>query len=140
MFSLPAGGHAQMQSWQSRLWSGDRSNPDFVRPGLQDGKTYPHRKDDWQPAEWTESRGKVEAVVEGFYRNGLITGQNLDGKTPVIEVGDPFMKLSSRDMNRVSAYLDAAYGYTKPTGMFYLHYPRAKKPFGVYTQSGLTLQ
>ncbi|MGQ0527173.1 MAG: hypothetical protein ACT4OY_03970 [Alphaproteobacteria bacterium] len=136
---LPA--HAQLNAMQSRIFGGDRSNPDFVRPGLNDGKTWPAVKDEWTPDEWTENRGNPQAVVDGFYRNGLLVGQTSNGKTPVIEVGENFMKLSNRDMNRVAAYLDAAYGYTNNTGgMFFMHYGPAKKPFGVYTKNGLVLQ
>ena len=133
-----ANAHAQSVS---SLWRGDRSNPDFVRPNLNDGKTYPEMTDDWTPAEWTESKGSTKAVIEGFYQGGLITDQYMQDNIPVIEVGPNFMHLSSRDKNRVAAYIDHVQGYTRgKPGMFYIYYPVAKKPFGVYTKRGLELQ
>jgi hypothetical protein len=132
-------------------WFDEDQSPAFgsFQPHLKDGKT-PHdvvgwqQDDQWQPQDWIDARGgSAKAVMDGFYRAQVVTGQYTDGGVPVLEVGQGFMDLSSREQRRVATFVDYAFKVTEnsPEGVFYIyHLADDDNPIGVYGKDGLQLQ
>lgn len=126
------------------------------REYLMDGKL-PHNSQwtakwnpehDWSPEKWIRAEGSAEAVMENFYRAGIIREQDEDGDIPVLVVGDAYMNLSGQEKRRVAEFVDYAFGVTeRPVNpFFYIYYDRTDSwfsrgdPIGVYTAGGLQLQ
>lgn len=118
---------------------------DEVRPYLNDSKI-PHNvqweNDTWKPEDWIEGKGSAKNVIDGFYAADIITDQHEDGDTPVLEVGQGFMKLSEQDKRRVVMFVDQVFKVTDaaPDGMFYVRHKKSDKVLGIYNKDGLHLQ
>jgi len=111
------------------------------------GAKIPHNNqwdnDDWRPEHWVESKGSAQAVIDGFYDEGVIVRQYED-KVPVLEVGKPFLRLSPPDQRRVAEFIDYAFQITQGTehGVFYITIDgkKGQQLLGVYSEHGLQLQ
>jgi hypothetical protein len=146
--AFPAPAHAGF--WKDlKCWfiictgSGDEV---FTRPELEDGKT-PHNiqfaDDPWTPQEWIDSRGSVSAVVDGFYKAGIVTNQSRHWRTgvPILEVGQGFMRLSGQEKRRVAKFMDYTFENTEGYGGTYLlRHAASGDSIGVYNTEGLQLQ
>ncbi len=126
--------------------AGYEQEHDEVRPYLNDSKI-PHNvqwaNDTWKPEDWTQGKGgNARNVIDGFYAADIITDQYEDGDTPVLEVGQGFMKLSELDKRRVVMYVDHVFKVTDaaPDGMFYVRHKKSDKVLGIYNKDGLHLQ
>lgn len=119
----------------------------FTRPELEDGKT-PHNTqfadDPWTPQEWIDSRGSVSAVVDGFYKAGIVTDQSRHWRTgvPILEVGQGFMRLSGQDKRRVAKFMDYTFQNSEGYGGTYtLRHKASGDSIGIYnTDRGLQIQ
>src|SRR5690606_10323305 len=120
---------------------------DYTRfnPYLENG-TDPHpeqfREKNWTPAAWIRQRKNGLALVQGFYRAGIIADQVIEDDVPVVTVGPGFYRLGGQDKRRVMASLDQVYGITaqNPRGVMLLRDWHTHLPIGTYGKSGLILQ
>ena len=147
-FSTPAraGFWDDFKCWFIVCEGGDE---EYTRPELEDGKA-PHNTefadDPWTPQEWINAKGSATAVVDGFYKAGIVTDQssegNWSGGAPVIEVGQGFMRLSGRDKRRVIKFMDETFKMTdtSPAHTILIRHKASGDSIGVYTLEGLQLQ
>ena len=130
--------------WDYFIWG----MPDHqdVRPYLEEAKI-PHNSqwadDEWEPQDWVDSRGgNPMAVINGFYDAGIITDQYFDDEKPVLEVGQTFLDLGSKDKRRVVAFVDEVFGVTKfsEAGTIFIYFHEDDLPIGEFNKGGLQLQ
>ena len=126
------------------IW-GPPSHSD-VRPYLREAKL-PHNSqwadDEWRPQDWIDSRGGSPVkVMNGLYESRVIKDQYFDGDVPVLEVGQEFLLLSTRDQARVLAFVDDVYKVTSthPAGIISICLDHADQTIGVFTKDGLQVQ
>jgi len=123
----------------------DARNHSEVRPYYEDSKI-PHNVqwdyEGWNPQSWIADKGSAKAVMDDLYAGKIITKQYIDDEIPILEVGDGFMDLSTREKRRVAAFVDHVFGVTKtsPNGTFIVKRAGADDPIGLYTKHGLQLQ
>ena len=111
------------------------------------GPKIPHNNqwdnDEWRPEHWVEAKGSAQAVIDGFYDEGVIVRQYED-KVPVLEVGKPFLRLSPPDQRRLVEFIDYAFEITQSQehGVFYIVIDgkKGQKLLGLYSKHGLQLQ
>ncbi len=126
------------------LWY--RPKGEQVRPYLDEAKL-PHNsqwaEDDWTPQDWVEVRGGSPLnVIDGFYRAKIVTDQKFDKDTPVLEVGQGFLRLSAQEQHRVLAFIDDTYGVTtnSPAGVIEICLDHESDIIGVFDKNGLQIQ
>ncbi len=147
---------ASPKPWYWSWWPSHWHKQDF-KPYLNDPKQ-PHNTQwqnglyagqDWHPENWIQAKGSIRAVLDGFYDNNVIKGQDVDNDIPVLIVGDGFMRLSGQDQRRVADFINYVFQVTTtaPAGMYSIYYDRTDKgifgrgaPIGTYTDKGLSLQ
>ncbi len=127
--------------WRDSHWV----NQDF-KPYYQEG-TLPQQtqweNENWQPEDWVQfDGGNGLALIEKWYRNGIIYDQYVDNGAPYLDVGVNFYHLSGFDKKRIMATVDHVYGVTRSQpGMFYLKDHSTEKVIGYYTPAaGLILE
>lgn len=99
--------------------------------------------DDWTPARWGIVAGAdYQAVLDGFYKNDVITDQYVRKEIAYLEVGDAFIRLSDQDKGRVVASVDMIAGTLSKAGseVIYIVHDRTNEIIGNYTKLGLQLQ
>ena len=158
VFIIGTAGSAQAgpKPWVWSWWPSHWHKQDF-KPHLEDPEM-PHNTQwqkglyagsDWHPENWIKAKGSIRAVLDGFYKYNIIKSQDVDGDTPVLIVGDGFMRLSGQEKRRVAEFVDYVFQVTTtaPAGMYVLYYDRTDKwifgrgnPIGMYTEAGLQLQ
>ncbi len=117
-----------------------------VRPYLDEAKL-PHNsqwaEDDWTPQDWVEMRGGSPLnVMDGFYRANIVTDQKFDKDTPILEVGQGFLRLSAKEQHRVMAFIDDLYNVTGSTeaGVIEICVDHEDELIGIFDHNGLQLQ
>ena len=151
-----ADAQASPKPWYWSWWPSHWDNQDF-KPYQEDSKL-PHNVQwksglyagqEWHPENWIKAKGSIRAVLDGFYDNNVIKGQDVDGDMPVLIVGDGFMRLSGQEKRRVTDFIDYVFQVTTtaPAGMYTIYYDRTDNwlfgrgnPIGMYTDKGLSLQ
>lgn len=130
--------------WDYFIWG--MPNHDEVRPYLEEAKI-PHNSqwadDEWSPQDWIDSMGgNPMNVIQGFYDAGIITDQYFDDEKPVLEVGQTFLDLGSKDKRRVVAFVDEVFGVTKfnGAGTIFILFHEDDLPIGEFNKDGLQLQ
>ena len=122
-------------------------NTNPTQPYLNEAKV-PHNNQwdsaEWHPEFWVQDKGSVAAVLDGFYKAGILVEQYEDD-VPVLEVGRPFLQLSPLDQRHVVEFVDFAFKITEqePHGIFYIiidHKMKGKELLGIYTVHGLQFQ
>ena len=115
------------------------------QPHLENGK-HPHpaqwATEDWYAEDWIAQRKSGMNLVQGYYTSDIIRDQDVDDDTPILVVGPNFYRLSGFDKRRVVTTIDVVYGVTQsqPAAAIVLRDWHTKRPVGIYTQQGLTLQ
>jgi hypothetical protein len=132
--------------WLPWAWGHDHwKNHDFAAPNLLDGKT-PHNQqwndEHWDPAVWIAQKGNAIALIEGFYKAGILTDQKMHKGVPYLYVGPQFYNLGGYDKRRVVETVDEVYGVTSEftDDVFYLYDPYTRETIGMYTKHGLMIQ
>lgn len=115
-----------------------------IRPYLEEAKM-PHNMqwedESWTPQSWIDDRGGEVALMDGFYKDGIVTDQFTKKDTPVLEVGRTFMSLSAPDKRKVLATVDYIFGMTQAgKGMFSIQDHDSGKVIGIYTKQGVQFQ
>lgn len=145
VFMLVCASNAQAREKNWYDWIFTPPMPDYQKPYLYDSKI-PHahtwNDENWSPEGWTAFRGTNKGVIDDLYAAGIITDQYEEDGQPVLEVGQRFMQLSSRDQYKVAAYVDDVFGVTgaSDNGFFLLYHQKTCTPIGVYSKHGLQLQ
>lgn len=133
-FALPA--QAQFQSARKDMTP--YMNAEKIPLGQQ------YYDDDWSPADWIDDRGSAQNVIDDFYKAGIFTDQSEpdDKDIPVLEVGQPFLRLSQLDQQRVLKFFDTTYGVTNgPHGAFEIRLNDWRDTLlGLYTREGPQFQ
>ena len=142
--AMPAAAQtATLSGFGKLLWGPPQH--DETRPTLLEAKI-PHNSqwadENWSPQEWIDDRGSAEAVIDGFYKSGIITDQYFDEDVPVLEVGDRFMDLSEQEQRRVTAFIDHVYNVTgsSAAGVYMIASHRRDDPIGLFSKQGLQFQ
>lgn len=119
-----------------------------TKPLLETGK-HPHHiqwefdNENWSPEEWVElNGGSKEQMLARLKAAAIVTGQSERDNIPVLEVGQPFLRLSGLEKHRVAAFIDYMYGVTaeREDGMFIICRKDMDIDIGYYTKYGLQLQ
>ena len=115
------------------------------QPMLENGK-HPHpaqwATEDWYAEDWISQRPSGLALVQGYYNGDIIRDQDVDDDMPVLIVGPNFYRLSGYDKRRVVHTIDVVYGVTRaqPNAAIMLKDWHTRRPIGVFTRDGLSLQ
>ncbi len=136
-------------NWNPYLkWGFGFDSPRPDRPLLETGKE-PHNiqwefdNENWSPAEWADfHRGDTQEMLNRLMDAGIVTDQYKQDGVPVLEVGQPYLRLSGLEKRRVAEYIDFMYGVTKERedGMFLIYREDTDEEIGYFTKHGLQLQ
>lgn len=103
----------------------------------------PSWRDDWNPVDWADSAESAQSVIDNFYARNVLRDQFLDDGTPVLEVGQTFLALSSQQQRRVVRFVAFAFDVDGLTGNGTMHVQldRGLKdvPVGVYNRGSVQL-
>lgn len=121
--------------WGDKIWEGR----DF-QPYLGD-ETVKNRilwdQDKWTPQDWAKNEREAMVVLRHFYQAGILSRQYHDDNIPVLEVGEPFMRLSHTDRGRVLQFVDYIYKVTsQPDGMYFVRIKDVEKGLGTFNKAG----
>ena len=101
----------------------------------------PSWNDQWSPVDWADSAASAQAVIDNFYARRVLVDQFLDDGTPVLEVGQTFLALSSQDQRRVVKFVAFAFDVDGLTGNGTMHVQldREHAPIGLYNRGSVQL-
>ena len=97
--------------------------------------------DSWKPVDWADSAESAQAVIDNFYARRVLTDQFLNRDTPVLEVGQGFIDLSSQDQRRVVRFVAYAFDIDGLTGngAMQVQLDRKDAPVGLYNRGKVQL-
>lgn len=127
--------------WGPSHWETFTVTPYLEDPQYTQNTQWSQRQ--WEPADWSaQYKDGSDAVIQKFYKSGILHRQYMDDGVPVLEVGPNFYHLSGHDKRRVAKFVDEHYQITQGhlNGMYTLADWRTHRPIGLYTVSGLQLQ
>lgn len=124
--------------WPGNHWEAQDFQPYFQDPVMQQNTSF--RNDDWKPQHWVNGSGGAKAVIDQFFKSGLLVEQDetCEGVAE-LEVGEAFLHLSAQEKTRIAQFVDYAYNITSDQGVYYLTYRDEDNVIGVYTRNGLQL-
>ena len=101
----------------------------------------PTWNDRWSPVHWANSAESAQTVIDNFYAKNVLHDQYLDDGTPVLEVGQGFLALSSQDQRRVVRFVAYAFGVDgfAGRGTMYVQLDRKDTPLGLYNNGRVQL-
>lgn len=103
----------------------------------------PSWNDAWSPVDWADSAAGAQGVIDNFYARDVLKNQFLKRGTPVLEVGQTFLALSSQDQRRVVRFVAFAFDVDGLTGNGAMHVQldRERKcaPVGLYSGGAVQL-
>jgi hypothetical protein len=124
---------------QSKPWQGNDFKPYLADQPIKNRMLWD--RDTWTPELWiADAGGDERLILRDLYAGGILTQQYQNSDDiPVLEVGEPFLKLSHTDRIRVLRFIDYVFEITKEeNGMFYVYYALAEdeKSLGIYDKRG----
>jgi hypothetical protein len=148
-FSLPA--HAKKDTntgssfvgklfsgyWGDKIWEGQDFQPYLADQPIKNRIVWD--RDNWTPQDWIDDvGGDARYVMRDLFGYGILTRQYRDGEIPVLEVGEPYLRLSHTDRLRVLRFVDHIFEITKePNGMFFVYLKDVDdEPLGTYGNRG----
>ena len=100
-------------------------------------------RDAWSPVDWADSAVSAQEVIDNFYARDVLTDQFLKRGTPVLEVGQTFLAMSSQDQRRVVRFVAFAFDVDGLTGNGTMHVQldqeRKCAPIGLYNRGSVQL-
>ena len=132
--------------WFYWTWPiGHFKNMEFDRRYLEDGKSPHNRQWDqktWTPEIWRSQMQDDVALIEGFYKHGILKDQTVKKGVPYLHVDWQFNNLSGYDKRRIVQTVDRVYGITniETDDVFYIYDASTRDVIGMYSKYGLQLQ